>query len=228
MRHTLSIAALRTLAPVFCIASAACSQGGGSSSQLASFDDSASYAVGASLGARWGAYIKGDKMLEGFADATAKQEMLNRFQQMELIDRLQVRMADSALGNRSEENMRAGAIYRRDNAARPGVTTTASGLQYEVLQEGSGPKPSPDSRVRVVYRGTLIDGSVFDSSSTGGATFILNRVVPGFAEALQLMSVGSKFRVVIPPTLAYGMRPDGPGGPNATLIFDIELLEILD
>jgi FKBP-type peptidyl-prolyl cis-trans isomerase len=220
--------ALRPLAPALCIVGIACGGGGESSPQLTSFEDSASYAVGASLGARWGAYIDGDKMLHGFTDAAAQQEALNRFQQMQLIDRLQVRMADPSLGDRSDENLRAGAIYRRENAARPGVTTTESGLQYEVLEQGSGPKPGPGSRVRVQYRGTLIDGSVFDSSSAGGATFILGRVVPGFAEAIQLMSVGSKFRVVMPPTLAYGTSPEGPGGPNATLIFDIELLEILD
>ncbi len=114
--------------------------------------------------------------------------------------------------------------------AADGPTTTESGLQYTVLREGDGAKPGPDARVVVHYRGTLTDGSEFDSSYERGspANFRVNGVVPGFGEALQLMSVGSQYRVVIPPELAYGESGAGDViGPNETLIFEIELLEIV-
>ena len=127
----------------------------------------------------------------------------------------------SALGNQ----------YRADNAARPEVTTLASGLQYEVIKTGSGPKPGPTDTVSTHYRGTLIDGTVFDSSVDRGvpAEFRVNGVIAGWTEALQLMAVGSKWRLVIPPELAYGER--GAGGtipPQATLVFEVELLDIVD
>jgi FKBP-type peptidyl-prolyl cis-trans isomerase len=124
----------------------------------------------------------------------------------------------------------AGEAFLAENALRPEVHTTASGLQYEVLQEGNGPKPGPTSQVTVHYHGTLIDGTVFDSSVQRGApaTFGVNQVIRGWTEALQLMSEGSKFRLSIPQELAYGANPH-PGGaiqPYATLIFDVELLSI--
>jgi FKBP-type peptidyl-prolyl cis-trans isomerase len=106
------------------------------------------------------------------------------------------------------------------------VVTTASGLQYEVLEAGSGPKPTPDDRVTVHYTGTLVDGQQFESSVGGDpATFGVSEVIPGWTEALQLMSVGAKYRIVLPPDLAYG-QGGGPGGPGSTLIFEVELLEI--
>lgn len=109
------------------------------------------------------------------------------------------------------------------------VITTASGLQYEVLVEGSGAKPTATDQVTVHYKGTLTDGKVFDSSYDRGkpATFPLNRVIPGWTEGVQLMSVGSKYRFTIPPKLGYGAA--GAGGvipPNATLVFEVELLKI--
>lgn len=109
------------------------------------------------------------------------------------------------------------------------VTTTASGLQYEVLTEGTGAKPTATDNVTVHYKGTLTDGSVFDSSYDRGqpATFPLNRVIPGWTEGVQLMPVGSKFKFTIPPNLGYGAA--GAGGkipPNSTLIFEVELIKI--
>lgn len=111
----------------------------------------------------------------------------------------------------------------------PGVLTTESGLQYEVLREADGPSPTTDDRVVIHYRGTLTDGTQFDSSYDRGepSTFPVSGVIPGFGEALQLMSVGSQIRVTIPPDLAYGSTGAGDAvPPDATLIFEIELLEI--
>ena len=128
---------------------------------------------------------------------------------------------------KSEANLHAGAEFLAQNKSRPGVTETPSGLQYEVLTEGNGPKPGPTSKVTCHYHGTLIDGTVFDSSVQRGqpATFPLNMVIKGWTEALQLMPTGSKWRLFLPPGLAYGERQTGSHiGPNSTLIFDVELI----
>lgn len=127
------------------------------------------------------------------------------------------------------KNMQQGKEYLAGNAKREGVVTLDSGLQYEILTEGKGEKPAAEDSVTVHYKGTLIDGIVFDSSIARGepAVFPVNRVIPGWVEALQLMPVGSKWRLFIPPELAYGERGAGADiGPNATLIFDVELLKI--
>jgi FKBP-type peptidyl-prolyl cis-trans isomerase FklB len=128
---------------------------------------------------------------------------------------------------RSESNLKAGEAFLAQNRSRPGVTETSSGLQYEVLTEGNGPKPSAASKVTCHYHGTLIDGTIFDSSVQRGqpATFPLNMVITGWTEALQLMPTGSKWRLFLPPHLAYGDRQTGAHiGPNSTLIFDVELI----
>ena len=122
-----------------------------------------------------------------------------------------------------------GITYLAENAKKEGVVTTESGLQYEVLTKGSGASPTADDSVTVHYIGTLIDGTVFDSSVERGepATFGVTQVIAGWTEALQLMSVGDKLRLVIPSDLAYGLRGAGPNiGPNSTLIFEVELLNI--
>ncbi len=129
-----------------------------------------------------------------------------------------------------EENKREGETFLAENANKEGVVTTESGLQYIVINQGDGPKPKATEQVRVNYSGTLVNGTEFDSSYKRGqpATFFLNRVVKGWTEGLQLMAVGSKYRFFIPPELGYGDRGAGPHiGPNATLIFEIELLEIV-
>lgn len=123
-----------------------------------------------------------------------------------------------------------GADFLSENAKKDGVTTTPSGLQYEVIEQGTGDKPMSTDTVNVHYHGTLIDGTVFDSSVTRGipATFGVHQVIKGWTEALQLMPVGSKYRLYIPEDLAYGANPH-PGGaikPFMTLIFDVELLGI--
>lgn len=128
-----------------------------------------------------------------------------------------------------EKNLKEGEAFLAANKQKEGVICLESGLQYEILQEGNGEKPAATDKVKCHYHGTLIDGTVFDSSVQRNqpATFGVSQVIPGWVEALQLMSVGSKWRLFIPSHLAYG--PNGAGGsigPNATLIFEVELLGI--
>lgn len=126
-------------------------------------------------------------------------------------------------------NREAGEAFLAENAERDDVMTTDSGLQYRVIEEGEGPSPAAEDQVTVHYTGTLIDGTKFDSSHDRGepATFALNQVIPGWTEGLQLMSEGATYEFFIPSDLAYGEqgRP-GPIGPNSTLIFEVELLEV--
>ncbi len=128
----------------------------------------------------------------------------------------------------AQANIAEGKAFLAENGKREGVVSLPSGLQYEVIVAAEGPKPGPDDRVTTHYRGTLIDGTQFDSSYDRGqpATFPLNGVISGWTEALQLMSPGAKWRLYIPPELAYGDRAQGPIPANSTLIFDVELLEI--
>ena len=131
----------------------------------------------------------------------------------------------SASAGTAEDNKQKGDVFLAENAKKEGVKTTASGLQYLVLKEGTGKNPTAQDKVTVNYRGTLISGKEFDSSK--GITFPLNRVIPGWTEGLQLMKEGAEYRLFLPPELAYGER--GAGGvikPNETLIFDVELLEV--
>jgi len=127
-------------------------------------------------------------------------------------------------------NKTAGESFLHENKKKTGIQTTPSGLQYEILTEGNGSKPSSSDTVSVHYHGTLIDGTVFDSSVERGqpATFGVHQVIPGWTEALQLMNVGSKYRLFIPQDLAYGAHPHpgGPIKPFSALIFDVELLAI--
>ncbi|GAA4460995.1 FKBP-type peptidyl-prolyl cis-trans isomerase [Nemorincola caseinilytica] len=132
-------------------------------------------------------------------------------------------------GDTEAKNLKAGQEFLAANKAKPGVTELPSGLQYEVLTEGSGPKPTEFNTVTCHYHGTLIDGTVFDSSVNRGkpASFPLNMVIKGWTEGLQLMGTGSKWRFFIPPHLGYGNRQVGPViGPNSTLVFDVELISI--
>lgn len=129
-----------------------------------------------------------------------------------------------------ERNMKEGKAFLEENKKREGVQTLPSGLQYEILRKGNGKKPSASDRVECHYHGTLIDGTVFDSSVQRGtpAVFGVNQVIKGWVEALQLMEEGAKWRLFIPSELAYGENaPGGAIGPNATLIFDVELLKVL-
>ena len=121
-----------------------------------------------------------------------------------------------------------GDKFLLENHSKEGVLITDSGLQYKVIDMGDGPKPSATDKVKVHYRGTLLNGDEFDSSYARGEpiSFMLNQVIPGWTEGVQLMPVGSKFMFYIPPNLGYGPGGGGPIGPNATLIFQVELLAI--
>ncbi|MCE2616312.1 FKBP-type peptidyl-prolyl cis-trans isomerase [Phocaeicola oris] len=130
----------------------------------------------------------------------------------------------------NEESQKKGKEFLANNAKRPEVTTLPSGLQYEILKEGNGRKPAATDRVKCHYEGTLIDGTVFDSSIKRGvpAVFGVNQVIKGWVEALQLMSEGSKWRLFIPSELAYGDQQAGETiPPHSTLIFDVELLQVI-
>ena len=126
-------------------------------------------------------------------------------------------------------NLKAGQDFLALNKTKPGITELPSGLQYEIMTEGTGPKPAATSKVNCHYHGTLINGTVFDSSVKRGqpASFPLNQVIKGWTEGLQLMAVGSKWRFFIPPHLGYGERQvSAEIGPNSTLVFEVELLGI--
>ncbi|RAK03165.1 FKBP-type peptidyl-prolyl cis-trans isomerase FklB [Larkinella arboricola] len=131
---------------------------------------------------------------------------------------------------KAEANKKVGEQYLEENKKKPGIMTTASGLQYEIVKAGTGPKPAATDTVKAHYTGRLIDGTVFDSSVERGQPLEIpvNQVIQGWSEALQLMPVGSKWKLFIPSTLAYGSQGAGPQiGPNSTLVFDIELLDIV-
>lgn len=142
---------------------------------------------------------------------------------------LGITMFSLASAKSADENKAEGEAFLAENAKKSGIQVTESGLQYEILNQGEGAKPSASDNVTVHYEGTTIDGKVFDSSYSRGepATFPLNRVIAGWTEGVQLMQEGSKFRFYIPSDLAYGKRGAGRDiGPNATLIFDVELIKI--
>ena len=180
-----------------------------------------------------------DAFTRGFKDFNEAQETrLTPDQAMELINIAVMNlypqddegMWDEGMWIEGEINREAGEAFMAENMARGGVTTTASGLQYEVLTQGSGRRPGAQSIVRVHYEGTLIDGTVFDSSYRRGEPieFNLSMVIPGWTEGLQLMNEGSTYRFVIPSQLAYGSSGTGSIPPNSTLIFSVELLAIVD
>jgi FKBP-type peptidyl-prolyl cis-trans isomerase len=203
-----------------------------------SLDDRASYSIGLNLGRNFRQQdvpVNLDYLLQGLRDGlsesaeallddTEVNSTLQEFQK-QVVARQQERMAAEAETNRAKAEE-----FLAANQAKEGVTTTDSGLQYQVLTAGDGPKPAATDQVTVHYRGTLLDGTVFDSSYDRGepATFPVGGVIPGWREALQLMSVGSKWMLWVPPSLAYGDRgtPGGPIGPNQVLTFEVELLGI--
>lgn len=193
--------------------------------------DEVSYALGLSIGQNFKASgikaITSEDFIAGLQDALAEREpKLTNERARVVINQLFMRLQQEE----SELNAAAGKEYQEIMRHKSGVVTLPSGLQYEIIKEGKGAKPKATDKVRVHYHGTLINGVVFDSSVERGepAEFPLNAVIPGWTEILQLMPVGSKWRVVIPSELAYGSRGAGDViRPNMTLIFEIELLDIV-
>jgi FKBP-type peptidyl-prolyl cis-trans isomerase len=235
MTSGLRVAALSSL-----LLSLACAGDGapsGESAALETNDQKAAYGIGMNMGTQLRAAndrLDRAAFMRGFEDGMqgAEAQIPETEIQAALMEfGSQLEAAENAArAAEGQENLAAGTAYLAQNRAKPGVTTTASGLQYEVLRAGDGERPSAESVVRIHYRGTLIDGTEFDSSYGRGepAEFPLNGVIAGFSEALQLMPVGSQWRIVIPSDIGYGPDGSGPIGPNSTLIFEIELLEIVD
>lgn len=175
-----------------------------------------------------------DAFSQGLKTAAAGQKSSLSDEEMTQVLTQYKRQSDAkeliVLKQKAEENAKAGKVFLQENAKKPGVKTTKSGLQYLVLKEGKGKSPSANSNVRVHYEGRLIDGTVFDSSIARQqpVDFRTTQVITGWTEGLQLMKVGAKYRFFIPADLAYGQIGSGDIiEPNSTLIFDIELLEII-
>ncbi|MFV5590690.1 FKBP-type peptidyl-prolyl cis-trans isomerase [Acinetobacter variabilis] len=175
-----------------------------------------------------------DAFSQGLKTAAAGQKSSLSDEEMTQVLTQYKRQSDAkeliVLKQKAEENAKAGKAFLQENAKKPGVKTTKSGLQYLVLKEGKGKSPSANSNVRVHYEGRLIDGTVFDSSIARQqpVDFRTTQVITGWTEGLQLMKVGAKYRLFIPADLAYGQIGSGDIiEPNSTLIFDIELLEII-
>ncbi|MEK6754903.1 MAG: FKBP-type peptidyl-prolyl cis-trans isomerase [Bacteroidota bacterium] len=198
--------------------------------------DKVSYSIGLSIGKNFkqqlvevdlNLLIRGIK--DGLTDSKALlsdnevREVMTTFQKEQT-----AKMSENAK-KVGEKNKREGDVFLAENKKKPGVKTLPSGLQYKILKEGTGKNPRATDSVTTHYRGTLLNGKEFDSSYGRGepTTFPVNRVIPGWTEALQLMKVGSKWQLFVPPQLAYGENGAGPNiGPNATLIFEVELIGI--
>jgi len=195
-----------------------------------------SYSIGFNFGTslkRQSIDLDLDVLLRGMKDALGGGEtLLSAKEQQEAITAFQKEQNEKMAEKQKEmamKNMEAGKRFLSENKGKPGVVTLKSGLQYKVITEGKGPKPKDTDTVKTHYRGTLIDGTEFDSSYARGepASFPVKGVIAGWTEALQLMHVGSKWELYIPSDLAYGDRGAGNRiGPGETLIFEIELLEI--
>ena len=194
--------------------------------------DKASYAMGFSVADNVAQNVSDSlnvvAFVQGVEDRFANRALA--ISEAEASAALQSLMAvrQNAITERGAENLRAGSDFLETNAARDGIVTLPSGLQYKVLTAAEGAKPVVTATVTTHYHGTLIDGTVFDSSYERGepASFAVNGVIAGWTQALQLMAVGAKWRLFIPPDLAYGAADRGSIPANSTLIFDVELLEI--
>lgn len=215
--------------------SASCQQTG-KKVKLESNIDSVSYAIGVLVGsnnlkqlesAPGGDEINKEAMAAAFRASTLNEDSIIS---PEEANALVQKFFEGAGARKAQKNLEEGNAFLEKNKARAGVTTTESGLQYEVLTAGTGAMPTAADQVRVHYHGTLIDGKVFDSSVDRGepVVFGVGQVIPGWTEALQLMPVGSKWKIYLPAQIAYGERGAGGDiGPNAALIFEVELLEIV-
>src|SRR4051812_25237942 len=204
--------------------------------QLKDQKDKASYSIGYDIGETFkkqNVDLNPDTLFTGLKDALAgKEATMTKEERDKTLQALKKEMMEKQIAASKEagtKNAAEGEKFLAENKKKEGVKTTASGLQYKVLKEGSGPSPKETDTVVTNYKGTLIDGTEFDSSYKRNepATFPVNRVIKGWTEALQLMKPGAKYQLFIPASLAYGERGAGQLiGPNATLIFEVELLSI--
>jgi FKBP-type peptidyl-prolyl cis-trans isomerase FklB len=192
--------------------------------------DSFSYAIGLSIANFYQQQgvkqINNNLVLQAIKDAQNQKPKMDEAQANNCI----VTYMDAIKSEKASGNIAEGKAFLDSNSKRPGVVTLPSGLQYEVIQQGTGAKPVATDKVKVHYHGSLISGKVFDSSIERGTPveFNVGGVIPGWTEALQLMQVGSKWKLFIPSSLAYGDNQAGPDiTPGSTLIFDVELLEIV-
>lgn len=193
-----------------------------------------SYAIGVQMGTSMrdqGVDVDPKTLASGLADALAGKPGLTDAELTQIMQEFRTQMMAKLQAKQqadSAKNAKAGEEFLAANGKKEGVKTTASGLQYKVVKSGSGKTPGPKDTVKVHYHGTLVDGTVFDSSVDRGepVTFPVDGVIPGWTEALQLMKVGDKFQLFIPAKLAYGENGPPKIGPNSALIFDVELLGI--
>ncbi len=218
----------------------ACSQNTAQNVDLKTFEDSVSYAIGADISRNFATQkmdINKDAFVNGFMDVAADsssgveikitkeeaEKILNKYQQV--MTAKHEAEANAAI----LENLEKGDEFLAANKSKEGVKVTDTGLQYKVITLGDGAKPKVSDKVKVHYKGTLIDGTKFDSSYDRGTPteFPLSNVIKGWTEGLQLMPVGSKYEFYIPAVLAYGQNGPPSIGPNQTLIFEVELLEII-
>lgn len=201
--------------------------------QLTNLADTASYALGVNMATAMMEQGFEDLNLTAFAKAfqdvyTESKTLISNEETNGILQEYFMSLSDQA----GQENLAECQAFLEKNGKKDGVVTTESGLQYEVITQGTGAKPTAESTVKVHYHGTLIDGTVFDSSVDRGqpVEFPLNGVIPGWTEGVQLMPVGSKYKLYIPSELGYGANvpPGGPIGPNSVLIFEVELIDIIN
>ena len=207
-------------------------------SDLETVQDLYSYAVGYEVGRNLQeqeTQFNLEALFQGIEDVLLEnQPLLDQTERQQAMATLQEQMRERFADERAvtgENNKAEGEAFLAENKTREGVVTLPSGLQYQVLREGNGPKPEATDRVSVHYIGSFLDGTEFNNSYTGGdpALFSVNRVIAGWTEALQLMKVGAKWKLWLPPELAYGEAGQGTQiGSNATLVFEVELLAILE
>ena len=205
--------------------------------ELKTFEDSASYAVGINIGKNLQGQkmqINTDIMAQAIKDVYEEQDsVLSEQEVIAVLTKLQ-QLAQEAVEKENamlrEKNKAAGEAYLAENAKKEGVTVHESGLQYEIIEEGTGPQPSLENEVTVHYHGTLVDGTVFDSSVDRGEpiSFRLGQLIRAWQIILPMMKEGAKYRIVSPSELAFGEQGPRMIGPDATLIFDIELIKIND
>ena len=203
--------------------------------ELKDLKQKASYAIGTDIAAnmkRQGVDIDPKALAAGLTDGFEGKMKLTAGELKQVMDEFRAQMmakTESKTKGDGEKNLKDGEAFLAANSKKEGVKTTASGLQYKTLKSGKGKSPKATDTVKVHYHGTLIDGTVFDSSVERGEpiSFPLNGVIPGWTEGVQLMKEGDKFQFTIPSKLAYGEQgPGGKIGPNSTLVFDVELLAI--